>query len=150
MRKLALALSLFIFGCAPSHLKGPQLPINAPALRQSWSRALTLAGSQGKGWKTTPPVFLIPTVVWTGPERRLLGDHRLAHIVSANGQLELDERIFIFLQPEETEKLLPRVLDHEFLHALWWRRAFTEPEFTTENPDSEVWVCSLVDCNVPG
>ena len=104
-----------------------------------WQAAIELGGGNPK-WQP-PPVLVHDELLLPGLSGRIHGEYELRIRTRSTGQLEVVERIHLFLLPRETAHDL--LLIHEYLHAVYQRRA-TKPRFLRKHPDAELWIKGLM------
>lgn len=115
----------------------------------AWTEACRLSSATTKeqqDW-TRPETQIIPRARWGIMENRL--PNRLCGQMSVfyeepdvTGD-NIAMYIEVYIRPSE-KKLLANVLTHEYLHSIWFNRAFYDDAFMQANPDSEKYVVDLL------
>ena len=148
MRRFLLVSLLAIVLCcnAKTNTLKPEFnlsPLN-PIVREAWTAAKFI-GEGDPRWEVPTSIVVMRAIVVSGDGKRVLGRYITYVDVKRNGKFITVEQVLIYILPHEDDTL-QEVLTHEFLHAVWQRRGVKNREFQLANPDSEVWVCSLVPC----
>lgn len=138
MNRLITLLLLLLFSSV-CYARAPELPLNPTdeRIQTAWFRACTVGGLQTFKYPA-PPATIVRRIV-IDKKDRVLGIY--FHFPgSDNTQVE---QILIYVLAHE-DRMLPIILFHEDLHAVWVKLTLQDPKFFKKNPDSEKWVCSHI------
>jgi hypothetical protein len=127
------------------------LPVPATEVDKAnaWTEACRLSSATAKeqqSW-TRPDTIIIPRARWMILGNRL--PNRLCGQMSVYYEEpdvtgdNIAQYIEVYVRPQE-RTLLANVLTHEYLHAIWFNRAFYDMVFLQANPDSEAFVVNLL------
>ncbi len=144
----------------------------APAVDQTqvevaaWQHALDLAQAtpnERTRWERPPVIYFhFARLLPLSPEgdcgtrpgtvciRRICGETNFYLALDKDDPTSVHWASFTLLFTPPTEDWnLPSLLAHEYLHTVWEQRVAYDREFLRANPDSEVWVQSLIDTPCP-
>jgi len=116
---------------------------------KAWTEAcrLAFASEAEKAKWTRPETTIYPKARWNimgnGLPNRLCGQIEVFYVEPDLTGDNIDQYVSVFIRPVEP-KLLANVLTHEYLHAIWFNRAFNDDAWHAAHPDSEQYVVSLI------